>query len=75
MSSIKADNGRDGLYMATGETYDVMIVDRNLPADGRAVAGQGGARLGDEDAGPVPDHHGRRRRPRRRPRGRRPTTI
>ena len=27
----KADNGRDGLYMATGEAYDVMIVDRNLP--------------------------------------------
>jgi len=27
----KTDNGRDGLYMATGETYDVMIVDRNLP--------------------------------------------
>ena len=27
----KADNGRDGLYMATGETYDVMIIDRNLP--------------------------------------------
>jgi two-component system OmpR family response regulator len=27
----KADNGRDGLYMATGEVYDVMIVDRNLP--------------------------------------------
>ena len=27
----KADNGRDGLYMATGEPYDVMIVDRNLP--------------------------------------------
>ena len=27
----KADNGRDGLYLATGETYDVMIVDRNLP--------------------------------------------
>ena len=27
----RADNGRDGLYMATGETYDVMIVDRNLP--------------------------------------------
>ena len=27
----KADNGRDGLYMATGETYDVMVVDRNLP--------------------------------------------
>jgi len=26
-----ADNGRDGLYMATGEPYDVMIVDRNLP--------------------------------------------
>jgi two-component system OmpR family response regulator len=27
----KADNGRDGLYMATGEPYDVMIVDRHLP--------------------------------------------
>ena len=27
----KADNGRDGLYMATGEPYDVIIVDRNLP--------------------------------------------
>jgi two-component system OmpR family response regulator len=27
----KTDNGRDGLYLATGETYDVMIVDRNLP--------------------------------------------
>jgi len=26
----KTDNGRDGLYMATGEPYDVMIVDRNL---------------------------------------------
>ncbi|HTR86755.1 MAG TPA: winged helix-turn-helix domain-containing protein [Reyranella sp.] len=25
------DNGRDGLYMATGDPYDVMIVDRNLP--------------------------------------------
>jgi two-component system OmpR family response regulator len=27
----RVDNGRDGLYMATGDTYDVMIVDRNLP--------------------------------------------
>jgi two-component system OmpR family response regulator len=27
----RADNGRDGLYMATGDPYDVMIVDRNLP--------------------------------------------
>jgi two-component system OmpR family response regulator len=27
----RADNGRDGLYLATGERYDVMIVDRNLP--------------------------------------------
>ena len=26
-----ADNGRDGLYLATGERYDVMIVDRMLP--------------------------------------------
>ena len=27
-----AGNGRDGLYLATGEKYDVMIVDRMLPA-------------------------------------------
>src|SRR5260221_3073795 len=27
----RADNGRDGLYLATGERYDVMVVDRNLP--------------------------------------------
>ena len=27
----RADNGRDGLYLATGERYDVMIVDRMLP--------------------------------------------
>ncbi len=26
-----ADNGRDGLLLATGELYDVMIVDRMLP--------------------------------------------
>ena len=28
----RADNGRDGLYLATGEPYDVMILDRHLPA-------------------------------------------
>jgi two-component system OmpR family response regulator len=28
----RADNGRDGLYLATGEKYDVIIVDRMLPA-------------------------------------------
>lgn len=28
----RADNGRDGLYLATGEPYDVMIIDRHLPA-------------------------------------------
>jgi len=27
----RADNGRDGLYFATGEPYDVLIVDRMLP--------------------------------------------
>ncbi len=26
-----ASNGRDGLYLATGEKYDVMVVDRMLP--------------------------------------------
>ena len=42
----QTDNGRDGLYLATGETYDVMIVDRMLPEHGRPVAGQGRARPG-----------------------------
>jgi len=34
-----ADNGRDGLFMATTETYDVMILDRLLPGgiDGLAI--------------------------------------
>ena len=33
-----ANNGRDGLYLATGEKYDVMIVDRMLPGmDGLAL--------------------------------------
>jgi len=27
----RADNGRDGLFLATGERYEVMIVDRMLP--------------------------------------------
>jgi two-component system OmpR family response regulator len=34
-----ADNGRDGLFMATTETYDVLILDRLLPGgiDGLAI--------------------------------------
>jgi two-component system OmpR family response regulator len=33
-----ADNGRDGLFLAAGEAYDVMIVDRMLPGlDGLGV--------------------------------------
>ncbi len=33
-----AANGRDGLFLASGETYDVMIVDRRLPGlDGLSV--------------------------------------
>lgn len=33
-----AGNGRDGLFLAAGEAYDVMIVDRMLPGlDGLAV--------------------------------------
>jgi two-component system, OmpR family, response regulator len=33
-----ASNGRDGLFLAGGETYDVMIVDRMLPGlDGLGV--------------------------------------
>ena len=27
----RADNGRDGLFLASGEPYDVMIVDRHMP--------------------------------------------
>lgn len=34
----RAANGRDGLFLATGETYDVLVVDRMLPSlDGLAV--------------------------------------
>ncbi len=34
----RADNGRDGLAIATGEPYDVLIVDRHLPQmDGLAL--------------------------------------
>jgi two-component system OmpR family response regulator len=44
----QVDNGRDGLYMATGDPYDVMVVDRNLPRmDGLSMvkaARQAGAR-------------------------------
>src|SRR6202045_1379059 len=33
-----AGNGRDGLFLAAGEGYDVMIVDRMLPAlDGLGI--------------------------------------
>ena len=34
----RAPNGRDGLFLAAGETYDVLIVDRMLPGlDGMAI--------------------------------------
>ncbi|MCW5771759.1 MAG: response regulator transcription factor [Rhodospirillaceae bacterium] len=34
----KAATGRDGLFLASGETYDLMIVDRMLPGmDGLAI--------------------------------------
>jgi two-component system, OmpR family, response regulator len=34
----RATNGRDGLFLAAGETYDVLIVDRMLPGlDGLAI--------------------------------------
>jgi two-component system, OmpR family, response regulator len=34
----RAANGRDGLFLAAGETYDVLIVDRMLPRlDGLAI--------------------------------------
>jgi two-component system OmpR family response regulator len=33
-----ADNGKDGLFMATTETYDVLVVDRMLPGvDGLSI--------------------------------------
>ena len=35
----QADNGRDGLFLATTETYDAIILDRMLPAvDGLPAA-------------------------------------
>ena len=35
---VDAANGRDGLFLAAGETYDVMIVDRMLPGlDGLGI--------------------------------------
>ena len=34
----QAANGRDGLFMASGETYDVLVVDRMLPGlDGLGI--------------------------------------
>src|ERR1700731_5274827 len=34
----RAPNGRDGLFLAAGETYDVLIVDRMLPGlDGLGI--------------------------------------
>lgn len=34
----RAENGRDGLFQAAGETYDVIIIDRMLPGlDGLAI--------------------------------------
>lgn len=34
----EADNGKDGLFLATTETYDVLILDRMLPAlDGLTI--------------------------------------
>lgn len=34
----RAENGRDGLFHAAGESYDVMIIDRMLPGlDGLAI--------------------------------------
>lgn len=41
----RADNGRDGLFLATGEGYDCIVLDRMLPGmDGMAVlAGLRGA--------------------------------
>jgi two-component system OmpR family response regulator len=36
----RADNGRDGLFHASGDSYDAIILDRNLPGmDGMAVLG------------------------------------
>ena len=33
-----ADNGKDGLFMSTTETYDALIVDRMLPGvDGLSI--------------------------------------
>ena len=54
-----APNGRDGLFLAAGETYDVMIVDPR-----RARRSENSTRRRGENANPVSDHDGGDRRPR-----------
>ena len=55
-----ADNGKDGLVMATADDFDVLVVDRMLPgpdglADHPHIAG-----IGRPDAGPDPERPGAR---------------
>ena len=54
-----AADGKDGLFMAGSENYDVLIVDRMLPGcDGLAIV-ETLRGAGDRHAGPVPERAGR----------------
>jgi two-component system OmpR family response regulator len=34
-----ADNGRDGMFLAAGEPYDAIVMDRMLPGRDRQICG------------------------------------
>ena len=70
MSSTRPTTAATGSISPTGEKYDVMIVDRMLPR-WTACRWSRRAHVEVRDAGAVPHHHGRHRRSRRGPRGRR----
>ena len=55
-------SGKEGLLLATGAEYDVLIVDRMLPELDGLSAGQDAARHRPADAGAVRQRDGRRRR-------------
>ena len=58
-----AANGRDGMFLAASEPYDVIIMDRMLPGD---IDGLGdhrsAAQVGQAHADPDPERAVRRRR-------------
>ena len=66
-----ATNGRDGLFLAASEQFDVMVVDRMMPGGWTACAWSRPCARGRPDAGAVPLGAGRGGRPGGGPEGRR----